>query len=438
MRLAETFLTRLEEAWRQSDRLFALVPESEILAQPIALRHPLLFYVGHLPAFASNQICRGVLGRPSHRPELDDLFERGIDPVGVDRHEPATEWPPLGEVLEYRDRVRDAIREAVPEVLARAGWDPLAERGRIVSVVLEHEYMHQETLLYMLQRMPPEAKIRPDRLPPCRFDGGRTQEVVEVDGGEAVLGAELDAIEFGWDNELPELRVAVAPFRVDRLPVTNGDWLEFLAAGGYRRPELWSDDDWRWRERTGVEHPATWESAGDGYEVVTMFDRVPLDRAARWPVSVSLAEARAYCRLHSRRLPTEAELHLAMYGPDGRQRRYPWGDAPPEAGVHGNFGLACWAPAPAGAFPAGDSAAGLADTVGHGWQWTATPFGPFPGFEPYIGSYPGYSADFFDDLHNVMLGASWATPTPLVRRSYRNWFQGHYPYVFSTFRTVHP
>ena len=95
-----------------------------------------------------------------------------------------------------------------------------------------------------------------------------------------------------------------------------------------------------------------------------------------------------------------------------------------------------WSPSPVGSFPQGESAWGLLDTVGNLWQWTSSPFAPFPGFEAYVPSYPGYSADFFDDRHFVMLGASWATPTPLIRRSFRNWFQDRYPYAFAGFRTV--
>jgi formylglycine-generating enzyme required for sulfatase activity len=152
---------------------------------------------------------------------------------------------------------------------------------------------------------------------------------------------------------------------------------------------------------------------------------------------VSLAEARAWCRWRGVRLPTEAELHRAMYGtPSGAARMYPWGDEPPEPGVHGNFSFYRWSPAPVGSHPEGASVWGVEDTVGDAWEWTASRFAPFPGFRAYIPSYPGYSADFFDDAHYVMLGASWATPKPLIRRSFRNWFQDCYQYAFAGFRTV--
>jgi len=151
---------------------------------------------------------------------------------------------------------------------------------------------------------------------------------------------------------------------------------------------------------------------------------------------VSLAEARAFARWRGLRLPTEAEFHRAAYGdPTGGERAFPWGAATPGR-EHGNFDFRCWAPTPVGAFPEGASAWGAHDLVGNGWEWTDTPFTGFPGFEPWITGYRGYSADFFDGKHFVLKGGSWATATELLRRSFRNWFQAHYPYVFAKFRCV--
>jgi formylglycine-generating enzyme required for sulfatase activity len=146
-------------------------------------------------------------------------------------------------------------------------------------------------------------------------------------------------------------------------------------------------------------------------------------------------EAAAFARREGARLPSEAEFHRAAFGsPDGGRRQHPWGDAPPSR-ERGNLGFHFWSPAPVGAFPAGASGFGIHELVGNGWEWTSTAFAPFPGFEPLEG-YEGYSADFFDDHHFVMLGGSWATDAALARRSFRNWFQPHYPYVFSKFRCV--
>jgi formylglycine-generating enzyme required for sulfatase activity len=162
-----------------------------------------------------------------------------------------------------------------------------------------------------------------------------------------------------------------------------------------------------------------------------MFDRIPLPDA--WPVYVTQAEAAAYATWRGGRLPTEAEFQRAAYGtPEGDQRRWPWG-AEPASADEGVFDFCSWDPEPAGSHPGGRSAWGVDDLVGNGWEWTSTVFGPFPGFRPMT-SYPEYSADFFDDQHVVMKGASPATARELLRPTLRNWFRARYPYVYATFR----
>jgi iron(II)-dependent oxidoreductase len=162
-----------------------------------------------------------------------------------------------------------------------------------------------------------------------------------------------------------------------------------------------------------------------------MFEMLPLPRS--WPVFVSWAEANAYARWRGARLPSEGEYQRAAYGSDGgADRRFPWGDAPPDI-RRGVFDFSSWDPEPAGSHPAGRSAWGVDDLVGNGWEWTSTVFAPFPGFRP-LPSYPEYSADFFDGEHVVLKGASPATARDLLRPSFRNWFRPRYPHVYATFR----
>jgi ergothioneine biosynthesis protein EgtB len=435
--VSEQTRRRFHNAWQRSDGIFDLVPRERWLDTPIRLRHPLLFYVGHLPAFAWNQLGSGLLGHEPADPRFDQLFAFGIDPIGVDGHEAEIEWPTVDEVLAYRDEVRARLLDAVDEVADLAADHVMAARGRIFHLVLEHEYMHHETLQYMLQQIEPGLKRRPGDAATHLPDSGCETGFVPVAGGDVVLGAEFEDIEFGWDNEFPSQLVSVGDFEIGRTLVRNFDWLEFLEAGGYDRAEWWQAEDWAWRERVGLSHPTTWSRGDGGWSYRTMFEELTLEAAGPRPVMVSLAEARAFCRWRGVRLPTEAELHRALYGsPGGSPRRYPWGDQAPQAGVHGNFDFSYWTPTPVGSFPDGASAWGLEDAIGNLWQWTSTPFRGLPGFEAYIPGYEGYSADFFDDRHFVMLGASWATPAPLIRRSFRNWFQDHYPFAFAGFRTV--
>ncbi len=151
-----------------------------------------------------------------------------------------------------------------------------------------------------------------------------------------------------------------------------------------------------------------------------MFHEIPLP--LNWPVYVSHAEASAYARWAGKRLPTEAEWHRAAHGIS---------EAPGPR--HGYFDLARWDPAPVNAFPDSRSKFGVEGLSANGWEWTSSLFEPFPGFQPFP-FYEGYSANFFDGQHYVMKGGSTRTERSMLRRSFRNWFQPHYQYVYAGFR----
>jgi len=430
-------LEELEEAWSTSDRLFGMLTADGWHQRPIALRHPLVFYRGHATAFAWNQIGRGVLGRGDWNAELDELFERGIDPPDEEtaRAQAIDDWPALAVIERYRDEVRNALREAWNDVGARASEHVLAERHRAYALVLEHELMHHETLVYQYQALDPRFLERPTG---TELDLGPAADAgtVSIPKGRATLGADFDAVEFGWDNEFPRQRVDVDPFELDRRPVTIGEFHEFVDAGGYRESSFWRADDWTWVQARDRKAPHYWFGDGRDWRLRTMFEDVALDEAAGWPAIVTCAEAEAYARWQGGRLPTEPELQRAAYGtPEGRERPFPWGSDEPEP-RHANLGLRSFDPVPAGSQTAGASAFGALDLVGNGWEWTATEFGPLPGFEPWMPTYPGYSADFFDADHRVIFGAAWPTAVRLARPSFRNWFRRRYPWVFATFRLV--
>ncbi|MGE3275521.1 MAG: SUMF1/EgtB/PvdO family nonheme iron enzyme [Vicinamibacterales bacterium] len=427
--------------WYQRNRartaaLFDVVVPEAYYEQPIALRHPLVFYDGHLPAFSLNTLVKRGLGQPGVDARLEQLFARGIDPE-VDAEAGASgagpTWPDRAAVRRF---VAEADR-LVMDALAHADLDqpgrPLMEGAEAVHTILEHEAMHQETLLYMWHRLPHAMKRAPaDYRVVTEGPGLRAEEII-VPEGPVRLGAEPGAIPFGWDNEFPGFAVQVPEFGIDRYKVSNADFLAFVEAGGYDDPQWWTATDWEWLRASGTTHPPFWRRVDGTWHWFGMFELLPLPE--RWPAYVSHAEARAYARWRGRRLATEAEIQRAMYGaPDGSTRRHPWGDAAPTAD-HGVFDFTSWEPQPLGTHPAGRSAWGLDDVVGNGWEWTSTIFEGYPGFAP-LASYPEYSADFFDGQHFVMKGASPATARELLRPSFRNWFRAHYPYVYAGFRTV--
>jgi len=432
---------RLHTAWSRTDQLFGLINLGELQSRPIVWRHPFIFYVGHLPAFTWNQICGGILKWQSFNPYFDDLFCRGIDPdvdTGECHWHPDVpdEWPDLAEVLDYRDRVREAVLGSIDMLPRIRSDDVMAREGRVFEMVLEHECMHQETLLYMIQELPIGKKNRPEKPPRYSFDRAAPARRIAIPAGMACMGARFDELTFGWDNEFSEVRVEVPAFSIDSMPVTNGEFLEFVDSGVYDDDRYWLRADRQWKKLAKRSCPNFWLKQGEAWFYRTLFDVLPLPKVSSWPVYVSLAEARAYTNWRGKRLPTEAEFHRAAFGAPNRSETFnPWGDNSPGT-RHGNFDFTAWSPSPVGSHPAGFSRWGVGELVGNGWEWTDTLFAPFPGFAPYMTSYPDYSKDFFDGKHFVLKGASWATAAELIRPSFRNWYQSHYPHVFAKFRCV--
>jgi ergothioneine biosynthesis protein EgtB len=417
LRSYRLLLERLDQARAQTDKLFAIVKPDSLYDRPIPERHRIIFYIGHLEAFDWNLLRSQSDLRPFDE-NLDRLFAFGIDPVdgGLPSDQPS-DWPALEDVWRYAARVREALDSLlescpVPEIL--------------LNTAIEHRLMHAETLAYMLHQMPLEKKIRqtqadvPDREQP-------QPETVQIPAGSVTLGLSRSDPDFGWDNEFEAHSVSVPGFSIDRYKVTNGQFLNFLQAGGYNDPSLWTPADWEWKSSQSVSHPAFWKRAGDSWHLRTMFDEIPLPLS--WPVYVSHAEATAYARWAGKRLPTEAEWQRAGYSSEDS---FPWGLETPGS-RHGYFDFERWDPAPVDAFPAARSAFGLDGLLANGWEWTSSQFAPYAGFKAFP-FYEGYSANFFDGKHFVMKGGSPRTDRSMLRRTFRNWFQPHYPYVYAGFR----
>ena len=413
----------MQTARMRSDEIFSLLSPEGLYERPIAERHRLVFYLGHLETFDWNLICAGGFGMKSLNPQFDRLFAFGIDPTnGNLPGDTARDWPREAEIRNYNERVRTALDTCFEQTA-----DDLLFR-----VAIEHRLMHVETLAYLLHGLPYSMKKSP-----LVAEASVTPPVMHrqmpVSGGMATLGLERASVEFGWDNEFDVHQVHVPEFTIDVYKVTNGQYLEFVRAGGYNERSFWSAPSWEWISASGVQHPKFWKPASGGWRCQTMF--ADMEFQPSWPVYVSHAEAEAYCRWKGKALPTEAQYHRAAFGtPHGMERAFPWGDTPPQA-HHGNFNFQRWNPTSVNSHPEGQSAFGVEDLMGNGWEWTSTVFAPFHGFEPFP-FYPGYSADFFDGNHYVMKGGSSRTSALLLRRSFRNWFQPRYPHIYASFRCV--
>jgi iron(II)-dependent oxidoreductase len=398
--LSQDLQQQLDFARLLTDSIFRSLTPEALYSRPIPERHRLIFYLGHLEAFDWNLICRKTLQISSFSPRFDKLFEFGIDPpVGEVATDQPSDWPTVEEIQAYNKRVRGII----DEVLDRTP-------EQIIHVALEHRLMHAETLAYLLHNVPYDQKTAAGD--PVTYSAAPLRNpMIGIAPGLATLGQR--AGEFGWDNEFDEHQVNVPGFRMSRYKITNSQYLDFV--------------------RQGAEAPHFWSRRGNQWSYRGMFSEIPLPGNA--PVYVTHVEASAYARWAGKRLPSEAQFHRAAYGTESSiERRYPWGDAAPDAS-RGNFDFHHWDPLDVDATPAGDSASGIAQLVGNGWEWTSTKFGPFSGFQS-LPFYPGYSQIFFDEEHYVMKGGSPVTAACMLRRSFRNWFRPNYPYVYASFRLV--
>lgn len=428
----DAVLAGMAAARERSDGLLAEVA-AHLHERPVAERNRLIFYLGHLDAFDWN-LLRVPLGLERFDAQADALFAFGIDPTdGEIPHEPASAWPAAPAVHDYVRRVRTLLDGALPERLAaapRRAFDP--DRPQLywlAQVAIEHRLMHVETLAYMINQL---ATLPHPILATRDLQRITTQRPVPIPAGEVTLGM-ARGMQFGWDNEFPEQQLHVDGFLMDPFMTTNAMYLAFVEDGGYHTRSCWSDDGWAWRSAVGIEHPALWRHREDDWYWLTMDDERPLP--PDWPVYVSHAEASAYARWAGRQLPSEAQWQRAAYGADA-SRIWPWGDDAADA-TRGNLGFQRRMPVDVDAHPRGASAYGIHGMIGNGWEWTATPFAPLPGFSAFP-FYRQYSSVGFDGHHYVVKGGSAWTATRLLRRSFRNWYQPHYPPVFAGFRCVQP
>lgn len=394
----------LRLARAESDRLFSILTDEALYARPIAERHRVVFYIGHLDGFDSIQICREALGLKMPDPELDALFQAGIDPDASHLpNDQPSDWPSLTQVREYVAR----SRQLVDSHIDKAPED-------VAIMALEHRQMHLETLAYMFHNFGYDLKNCTQFRQEHQTSAMTPENAwCDIPAGKAVIGKPHDGL-FGWDNEYEETREAVPAFGVQRCKITNGEYLRFVQDGG--------------------PFPHFWVKRGASLFYRGMFEEVPLP--LDWPVYVTQQQAEAYAHWLGKQLPSEQQFHRAAYGDGdfGTLSAFPWGDTAPLA-AHGNFDFRRWDPEPVSFCPGGESPFGVRQLVGNGWEWTSTIFGPLPGFKPRA-TYPGYSANFFDGEHNVIKGGSPRTAARLLRRSFRNWFRRDYPYVYATFRCV--
>ena len=391
------------------------------------LRHPLIFYLGHTATFFVNKL---ILARHITRrvnPGFESIFAIGVDEMSWDDlNEANYDWPTVTDVRKYRDRVRAVVDEAISTLplTMPIGWD---SPFWAVVMGIEHERIHIETSSVLIRQLPLEC-VKPDPFWRVCEDAGDapTNVLLEVTGGPVVLGKDFDDRFYGWDNEYGRLEQDVPAFRASRYLVSNGEYREFVEAGGYRERDHWDEEGWGWREYQQAEHPRFWVPDGDGWRLRLMLSEVPMPW--NWPVEVNCLEAKAFCAWKSAtegrtfRLPTEEEWYR-LRGVAGVPDVDEWEGAP------GNINLEHYASScPVDRFEQG----GFYDVVGNVWQWTETPITGFPGFKVHP-LYDDFSTPTFDTQHNLIKGGSWISTGNEAIRDARYAFRRHF-YQHAGFR----
>jgi gamma-glutamyl hercynylcysteine S-oxide synthase len=381
--------------------------------------NPFLWELGHIAYFAEFWILRNLYGRPAIITRADQLYDSAKIPHD-DR------WtlvlPSRAETLAFMEQELGAVAQAV------RGVEPAPTNAQYFhNLALYHEDMHGEAFVYTRQTL---GYGRP------AFSGSRLAQIgplpgdVRVPAGVYKIGAQPDD-GFVFDNEKWAHEVSLDAFEIARAPVTNAEYVDFVADGGYGRRELWSEEGWSWRQAIALSHPTYWRTRSDRGAA---WERRHFDSwnvlAPHEPVChVSWHETQAFCAWAGRRLPTETEWEVTATG--GQRRRYPWGDEPSpleRANVDASAGNVI----DVAAHPEGDSPFGCRQMIGNVWEWTSTPFGPYPGFSP--DPYKEYSEPWFG-THMVLRGGAWSTRARLITARWRNFYRPTRTDIITGFRT---
>ena len=422
----------LTEARARTLLLISGLSDEDLHRQHDQLMSPIIWDVGHIAHFEELWLTQNLDGAIefSEMPGMYNPFEHP---------RAARASLALPTLSQMKERLRE-IRARVLDRLDSLDWNddnPLLKGGYVYNMVLQHEYQHNETILQTLQLKKGDPYQPPHRLAfaapgesSARSQFTNDGEMVSFGGGRVTIGTDDRAA--AYDNERPRHEVELRPFLIDRTPVTNGQYLDFISDGGYERKDLWSEAGRRWVHETGAVAPRYWFRDGGSW-FSRIMDLVRPIAANRPVCHVCYHEAEAFANWSGKRLPTEFEWEAAAsWDPAARTARsFPWGDSKATAKL-ANIDQLSFDIAPVETFPDNVSAIGCYGMIGDVWEWTSSDFNAYPGFQSF--PYKEYSEEFFGSEYKVLRGGSWATRPGSIRNTFRNWDYPIRRQIFSGFR----
>jgi ergothioneine biosynthesis protein EgtB len=398
---------------RATERLCAPLATEDYVVQAMPDASPAKWHLAHVTWFFEIFVLEPHRsGYQVRDPTYRRLFNSYYQSMGPQYLRPARghlSRPTVAEIYAYRRHVD----EYMADLLSR-GLLEQPEVAALVELGCHHEQQHQELLLtdlkYNFAVNPLQPPYQDRRLP--RGDSPGPLRWIEHDGGVREVGH--DGKGFAFDNEQPRHHVYLEPYRIAARPVTNGEYLAFVEAGGYRDWRWWLADGWTAVEERGWTAPLYWERRERGWWLHTLCGPQPLDEHA--PVChVSYYEADAFARWRGARLPNEHEWEHAVAAED--------------LDVRGHFVEHGWLHPLAAHYPAGP----LLQAFGDVWEWTRSPYGPYPGFQPAEGGVGEYNGKFMANQY-VLRGGSCVSPASHIRPTYRNFFPADARWQFTGIR----
>jgi ergothioneine biosynthesis protein EgtB len=406
----------LFETRGHSQRLAAPLSAEDMTVQAMDDASPTKWHLAHVTWFFETFVLRDHLpGYVLFDPDFNYCFNSYYESQGK-RHPRAHRGlltrPSMDRVMAYRAHVDSGLAALF------AGRTKLApELAATIELGIHHEQQHQELLLTDILALFARNPLRP-AYQTARVAAGQTEapplEWVEFAGGITKAGVSGEG--FAWDNERPRHEVLLHPYRLASRLVSNGEWLAFMADGGYRTAAHWLADGWATVQREGWEAPLYWEQEeGEGdWQMMTLEGLVAIEHAS--PVAhVSYYEADAFARWAGKRLPTEFEWEAAAVASGVSIE----GDREPQ-----QVRPSC---------VAGGKNERLQQMFGQVWQWTQSAYLPYPGYRPPVGALGEYNGKFMVS-QQVLRGSSVATPKRHARATYRNFFYPHHRWQFTGVR----